>query len=90
MLMVKKLSVVRRANNKIAQDSGRMAEKVFFSIQRASGNTVKRTGGAGKGDFDVWDRTTGKKTSVEVKSGKAKLSKLQKKNKKLKVVRFGW
>lgn len=91
-----KLNMVRRATNMMAQDRGRQAENIYATSQKAIGNSVRRTGRGS--DFavtatDCWGRPVGKTKLVEVKTGKAKTSRLQKATKKknpknYEVVRF--
>lgn len=81
----------KRSTLNVNKVRGRMAENVFAGIQGMGGNTVTRTG---KGhDYKVTHRhpITGEyegTTYHEIKTGNAKLSKLQKKTKKKMGTRF--
>lgn len=82
----RRLNPVIKARNRLAQNFGRDAELLFEMTQKVQGKKIKRTG-RGE-DFKVGS------THYEIKTGKAKLTKLQKKTKKkkggrYKVIHFG-
>ncbi len=90
--MAKKLNYFTKMKNRISQDDGRAAEKLYAIHQTLSGKKVTRTGRGS--DFsvrevDFFGRPTGKAQLREVKTGKAKLTPLQEKTRKKNRSRYG-
>ena len=96
----RKLPLVRKAMNFMAQDTGRVVEGAYCTIAKVGGKEIHRTGRGRDWKERPINPFTGKGygeyTKVEVKSGRAKQSRLQKETQKktrkgkYRVVRFGW
>ena len=86
------MNFLSRMRNRILQDDGRAAEKLYAVHQSLSGKVVKRTGRGSDfsvRDVDFFGRPKGKSTYIEVKTGKAKLSPLQEATRKKKKSSYG-
>ena len=81
----RKLNHIRKVTNFISQESGRQVERAYYSMAKAGGKEIERTSRGSdyrERPTNIMGKGVGRWNLVEVKTGKAKTSRLQNKTRK--------